>query len=129
MVGGRGEAVDRRERHDRAAGALLAHPLAGGLQHPEHLREIVLQRPVPVLLGRVEDAVPARSADDVDADVDPAQALHRLVQGAVHLGPVGHVGDDRERRTSSGNHLRGDALRAIGVEIDAGYRRTGLGQP
>ncbi len=90
--------------------------------------QVVLDRPFPLICGELLDLVPPSTTDDVDADVDSAEYLDCLGDGAPHLLSVGHIGHDGVGFRALTLRLGDDRIGAPGIDVDAGEPGSGPGE-
>ena len=91
-------AEDRRDDHDRAA-ALLAHVRHGEARHANRGKQRLVERLLPVGIGRRFDVGALRQADVVDEHVDAAERRVSAVSITTCDAGLGrHVGDDASPR-------------------------------
>ena len=128
MVLGAQGSVHRGESDQGPARALRDHLAADDLPEVEHLRHILLEVAVPLLRGDLLRQAPCGLADDVDAHVDATESGHGLVEGALDLRAVGHVGYHGEGRATDRLDFRHDPLCPPLVDVDAGEGGARLDQ-
>jgi hypothetical protein len=84
------------------AGSLLAHDRQRRLRDPEGAEEVRLQLVADVGLAQLLDEAEVAVAGVVDDDVEPAEALVRLLDGCDVRVAVGDVEGDRQQPVAVG---------------------------
>ena len=120
--------ADRRDVDDAAAAA-LTDDRDRRFRAERVPLEVDAEDLVPALRAGLDHRVIEPDPGVVHEDVEPAEAIRRLLDEARGVDLAPHVGFDEERLTAARLDLRHDALAAIGVAVGKRHLRAFRHEP